>query len=71
MHIKDQRIANIKQKYGPKFKPIMFAVEAAHPEGVVGSATSLPRDEALHRGASATATGPPSGCRSLSTALTG
>jgi hypothetical protein len=25
--IKDQRITNIKQKFGPKFQPIMFAVE--------------------------------------------
>ena len=27
MQIKDQRITNIKQKFGPKFEPIMFTVE--------------------------------------------
>ena len=35
MQIKDQRITNIKQKYVPKFEPIMFAVEEA-----LGSATA-------------------------------
>ena len=104
MQVKDQRITNIKQKYGPEFEPIMFAVKeapgtgsifarssteaeqlrlafesvntvsseinavtalpscwatgeirqqdreaSAHPEVVVGSASSLPRDAAIHR----------------------
>jgi hypothetical protein len=29
MQIKDQRVTNIKQKYGPKFEPITFTVEEA------------------------------------------
>jgi hypothetical protein len=29
MQIKDQRITNIKQKFGQKFEPIMFTVEEA------------------------------------------
>lgn len=35
MQIKDQRITNIKQKYGPKFEPIMFAVEEAPGTGSI------------------------------------
>jgi Bifunctional DNA primase/polymerase, N-terminal/AAA domain len=35
MQIKDQRITNIKQKYGPKFEPIMFTVEEAPGTGSI------------------------------------
>ncbi len=35
MQIKDQRITNIKQKFGPKFEPIMFTVEEAPGTGSV------------------------------------
>jgi hypothetical protein len=35
MQIKDQRVTNIKQKYGPKFEPITFTVEEAHGTGSI------------------------------------
>ena len=35
MQIKDQRITNIKQKFGPKFEPIMFTVEEAPGTGSI------------------------------------
>jgi hypothetical protein len=35
MQIKGQRITNIKQKYGPKFEPIMFTVEEAPGAGSI------------------------------------
>ena len=35
MQVKDQRITNIKQKYGPKFEPIMFTVEEAPGAGSI------------------------------------
>jgi hypothetical protein len=35
MQIKDQRIINIKQKYGQKFEPIMFTVEEAPGTGSI------------------------------------
>ena len=35
MQINDQRITNIKQKYGPKFEPIMFTVEEAPGTGSI------------------------------------
>ena len=35
MQIKDQRITNIKQKFGQKFEPIMFTVEEAPGTGSI------------------------------------
>src|SRR5215218_5780879 len=35
MQIKDQRITNVKQKFGPKFEPIKFAVEPVAEAGSV------------------------------------
>jgi hypothetical protein len=35
MQIKDQRVTNIKQKYGPKFEPITFTVEEAPGTGSI------------------------------------
>ena len=35
MQVKDQRITNVKQKYGPKFEPIMFTVEEAPGTGSI------------------------------------
>ena len=35
MQIKDQRITNIKQKFGPKFEPIMFTVDEAPGAGSI------------------------------------
>jgi DNA-binding MarR family transcriptional regulator len=35
VQIKDQRITNIKQKYGPKFEPIMFTVKEAPGTGSI------------------------------------
>ena len=35
MQVKDQRITRIKQKYGPKFEPIMFTVEEAPATGSI------------------------------------
>jgi hypothetical protein len=54
-------------KYGPKFDPIMVAVEEAPGIGSIFA----PDGSWVTDVASATATGTLSGCRSLSTALTG
>jgi hypothetical protein len=35
MQIKDQRITNVKQKFGPKFEPIIFTVEEAPVTGSI------------------------------------
>jgi hypothetical protein len=35
MQVKDQRITNVKQKFGPKFEPIMFAIEPVAEAGSV------------------------------------
>jgi hypothetical protein len=35
MQVKDQRITNVKQKFGPRFEPIMFAVEPVAEAGSV------------------------------------
>ena len=35
MQVKDQRITNVTQKFGPKFEPIMFTVEEAPGTGSI------------------------------------
>jgi hypothetical protein len=45
MQIKDQRITNIKQKYGPKLEPIMFTVEEAPGTGSIYARSSTEAEQ--------------------------